>query len=331
MSKTILVTGGSGFIGAHIIRQLVERGDTVINYDLRPPQPDCAWWLQPVAGQIKYVEGSIEDWGSLARIAVQHKLDAIIHIAAIVNPVLLNRQPRLALNVNLGGTVNILELARAFSIGRVVSFSSIGVLPGVRYTPIDVNHPVLLGSEGPGTNFYGAAKVAEEAFCWAYRQAYGLDVITLRPSAVYGFGMQWPMYIKPMVEDSLLGKAVFFNHGREFPRDYTHVEDVAQLSLLALDAPAERLTDRVFYAATGQPLNTAGQVAELVRELIPGAQIEIQPGLSESDQLEIRYRGVLDISNACVQLGYAPKYAVLRDGLQEYISVYRQYLASKSN
>jgi len=327
MSRTILVTGGSGFIGSYILRSLIERGDKVINMDVREPGPEAAWLLKPVAGEIQFVQGTVDNWSSVIGLVKAHRPEAIIHTAAITNPVLLSRQPSLALKVMVEGTFNILEAARLFEVGRVVYFSSIGVLPAVQYEPIDVNHPVLLATEGPGSSFYGAAKVSGEAFCWSYRQSFGLDFITLRPSAVYGFGMQWPLFVKPMVENSVRGLPTRFEHGREFPRDYTHAADVAQLTLKAIDIPTDQVQDRVFYGATGQPLVTAGQVADTVKSLIAGADIEIGSGLSEGDLLEIRYRAVLDIKNAQEQLGYEPRFANIRDGVVDYIETYRRYLA----
>ena len=327
MSRTILVTGGSGLIGSHLMRRLVERGDTVINLDIREPGPEAAWWLKPVTDRIQFVSGGVDNWGDVVQALKRYQPDTIIHVAGILNLPLLNRRPSLALNVNFGGTFNILEAARLFGVRRVVYFSSIAVLPGIQYQPVDVKHPVFLGTEGPGASFYAAGKVAGEAFCWAYQQAFGLDFITLRPSAVYGFGMQWPIFIKPMVENSVRGLPTRFEKGREFPRDYTHAADVAQATLKSVDIPADKVGDRVFFVATGQPLVTAGQVAEVVKKMIPGADIQIGPGLSEADLLEIRYRGVLSIDNAREQLGYAPQFADIEQGVANYIEVYRQYLA----
>jgi nucleoside-diphosphate-sugar epimerase len=129
-----------------------------------------------------------------------------------------------------------------------------------------------------------------------------------------------------MVENAVCGQPTHFERGREFPRDYTHAADVAQLVVKAVDIPADQVQDRVFYGATGRPLVTAGQVAELVKELIPEATIEIGSGLSEADLLEIRYRGVLEIANAQAQLGYQPRFAEIRAGIVEYIETYRRYL-----
>ena len=81
--------------------------------------------------------------------------------------------------------------------------------------------------------------------------------------------------------------------------------------------------------ATGQPLVTAGEVAEVVKKQIPGADIEIGSGLSEADLIEIRYRGILSIDNAREQLGYEPEFADIEQGVADYIKWYRQYLAEQ--
>ncbi len=326
MGRTIMVTGGSGLIGSYVMRRLAERGDTVVNFDVQKPGPEQEWWLKPVAGALHCVSGGVDSWGDLVGAIQRYGPDAIIHIAAVVNLPLLNERPDLARGINFGGTFNVLEAARLFNIRRVVYFSSVAVLPGIQYQPVDVAHPVFLGTEGPGGSFYAAAKVASEAFCWAYHQAFGVDFIVLRPSAVYGFGMRYPIYIKPMVENSVRGLPTRFEHGREFPRDYTHAADVAQAAIKAVDIPADRVRDRIFYAATGRPLVTAGQVAEVVKKLIPGADIEIGSGLSKADLIEIRYRGVLSIDNAREQLGYEPEFADIEQGVADYIEWYRRYL-----
>lgn len=327
MGKVYLVTGGAGFIGSHVVRQLAERGDRVVIYDAQPPKPEAAWWLKPVMDRVTFVQGWVDNAPDVLHVVKANKPDAIVHTAAIGDPAAVAKRAMLALRVNVEGSLNMLEAARLFDVPRIVLFSSIGALPGIRYQPVDASHPVICNDEGPGSGFYGASKVAVEAFAYGYRSAFGTDFMVLRPSAVYGFGQQHPIFVKPMVENALLGRPTRFANGRDFPRDYTHVDDVAQLTLRALDIPAERVRDRLFYAATGQPLRTAGQLAEIVRRLVPAADIEIGPGLSESDKLEIRYRGVLSIDNAVQQFGYAPKFARLEDGVANYIETYRRYLA----
>jgi nucleoside-diphosphate-sugar epimerase len=97
----------------------------------------------------------------------------------------------------------------------------------------------------------------------------------------------------------------------------------------AAHVPADRVKDRVFFVATGLPLVTAGEVAEVVKKLIPGADIEIGSGLSEADLIEIRYRGLMSINNAKEQLSYEPQFAEIEKGVSDYIKWYRQYLAEQ--
>jgi nucleoside-diphosphate-sugar epimerase len=326
VADTVMVIGGSGFIGSHLLKLLVQRGDSAINYDIRPWSRELAWMMEPFRREIVFEQGGVESWPRLCAAIKEHKVDRIVHAAAPVNLAYLSREPKVAFDVIAQGTVNVLEAVRLLDVKRLVFLSSIGVLPTIQYEPIDANHPTVMATEGPGAAAYGAGKLAGEAFCWAYRHAFDLDFVTIRPSAVYGFGSRNPIYIKPMVEESLKGRAVRFDSGREFPRDYTHVEDVVGVILAALDVPAERLKHRVFYAATGRALATAGELAEMVKEMIPSADIQIESGLSYADRLEIRYRGLSDIGPVKDQLGYELNYPRLRDGLAQFIASYRDYM-----
>lgn len=330
-ARTILVTGGAGFIAGYFALELADTQDRLVMLDVKQPGPEARWMLRAVQSRLTYVQGGVDDAQTVLDVCRTHGVTDIVHMASIVNPAFLASEPKKAFDINVGGTMNVLAAMKELQLRRLVCFSTIGVLPAVRYEPIDANHPVLLGTQGPGASFYGAAKVASEAFCFAYRQSFGLDFVVIRPSAVYGFGMQWPIYIKPVVENSIAGQPTRFAHGRDFPRDYTHAADVAQIARRALDAAPEALHDRIFYGASGAPLVTAGQMAQMVREQIPGADIEIGPGLSKDDLVEISYRGRLDVATAHAQLGYLPRFADLREGLADYIAMHRRYLAETAS
>ena len=321
----VLVTGGSGFIGVYAMRRLIEKGHEVVNYDLVPPSGERAFVLGDFNDQIPFEKAGIEDLPPLLLAVKKHRIEKIVHTAAIVDPTVVHLNPSVAYRVDLGGTVNVLETARIMDLDTVVFMSSIGVCTSKKYEPIDENHPVLRSDEGPVPTAYGACKVGGEAFCWAYKEAFGLDFVALRPSAVYGFGMGLPMFIKPVVENAVRGERLRIEHGRDYPRDYTYVKDVAQAVGLAVDVDPSRLKDRAFLVGTGLKLVTPGQMAEIIREFIPTADIEVGPGLDEFDKREILYRGVLEISRARQQLGYEPQYDI-RKGMQEYIAMYRTYL-----
>ena len=324
--RPVLVTGGTGFIGSYVVKALLEAGRRVVALDVRGYTPEGCFVLEGRENEVVVEEGSVDDWVRVLHVVREHRPAEVVHLATITNPVYLFTNPMPGVRVNFLGTIHVLEASRLFDIRRIVYFSSIGVLPAKQYEPIDGAHPIFLPREAVPTGVYGASKIAGEAFCFAYNQAFGTDFRTIRPSAVYGFGMQWPIFVKPMVEGAVRGEVVTFESGGPFPRDYTHASDVASLAAELVDAPDD--ADRVFYGATGQPLVTAAEVARIVMELVPGSRIEIADILSEADQMELPYRGRLSIENAREQLGWEPRFTNIRDGLADYVERYSGFLSA---
>jgi UDP-glucose 4-epimerase len=326
--RPVLVTGGTGFIGTYVVTALLASGRSVVAFDVRGLTTEGRFLLGDRAEDAVVEEGSVDDWSRVLHVVRTHRPIDVVHLATITNPVYLFTNPMPGVRVNFEGTVNVLEAARLFDVRRIVYFSSIGVLPAKQYEPIDAAHPIFLAREAVPTGVYGASKIAGEAFCFAYNQAFGTDFRTIRPSAVYGFGMQWPIFIKPMVEGAVRGETVTFESGGPFPRDYTHASDLASLAVACLDGPDD--ADRVFYGATGEPLVTAGDVARIVMELVDGSRIEIPDTLTEADQMELPYRGRLSIENARAQLGWEPRFKDVRDGIADYVEHYRSFLDASS-
>jgi nucleoside-diphosphate-sugar epimerase len=324
---SVLVTGGLGFIGGYVTRDLLDGGQevTVLARSTRPTS-EMAYALRDHLGHFSIEVGSVEDLDGLVDLFGRAKPKVVVHSASNVEVANLYRDPYLAFRSNAGGTVNVLEAARRTGVERVVDMSSIGVLPANQYQPIDAAHPIILARSGPGSGAYGAAKASGELFAFAFQQAFGLDVRIVRPSAVYGFGMRdhSANYMKQFVEPAVRGEPVHLASGGKLPRDYTHVIDVASLTVRVVDCRDD--ADRVFYAATGGPLTTAAQAARLVAELVPGSSIEIADDMTPDDEVEASFRGVLSIENARRQLGWTPRYASLRDGVGEYIAAYRSFL-----
>lgn len=310
------------------MKRLVEKGHQVVNYDVVPPAGERAYVLGDLKNEIPFEKAGIEDLPSMLLAVKKYRIEKIVHMAAIVDPVVPYENPSVAYRLDLGGTLNVLDTARIMDLKRVVYMSSIGVYTTKKYEPIDENHPVLQSDEGPASSAYGACKIGGEAFCWAYRDAFGLDFVALRPSAVYGLGMgsfTLGLFIKPIVENAVRGESLRIERGRDYPRDYTYVKDVAQAIQLATDVEPSRLKDHVFQVGTGQKLVTPGELAEMIKEFIPTADIKIGPGLDEFDKKEILFRGVLDIGRAKEELGYEPQFDA-RKGMKDYIAMYRAYL-----
>lgn len=323
----VLVTGGAGFIGGYVARELAGQGRTVTVLTRgRPTTPDMRFVLKDHVKRFTNEIASVEDLPALLAVFERVRPAIVVHSASNVEVAKLFRDPYLAFQTNVTGTVNVLEVARRTGVQRVVDISSIGVLPRNQYQPIDAAHPIMLAREGPGSGAYGAAKASGELFAFAYQRAYGLDVRIVRPSAVYGLGMQWHSanYMKEFVEPAVRGEKVRVPSGGRLPRDYTHVEDVASLTVRVVDCGED--ADRIFYAATGGPLVTAAQAARLVAGLIPGSSIEVGDTMTPDDEVEASFRGVISIANAKAQLGWTPRYASLREGVQQYIEAYRSFL-----
>ena len=237
----------------------------------------------------------------------------------------LDLNPMVALKVNVEGTLNVFEAARLHEVDRVVMFSSIAAIGRKMYEPIDADHPTITSRAGP-LGSYGAAKVASEAFAFAYNHSFGLDTRIIRPSALYGFGMSWfaPNYIKQIVEPAVLGQPVRLAAGGQVPRDYVHIHDLATLTAAVIEGPDD--ADRIFFAATGEPLRTCGDVGRIVSGIVENADIEIGEAWTEVDRSELPFRGQISIINAKQQLGWSPRYAQLEAGVAAYVERLRQYL-----
>jgi nucleoside-diphosphate-sugar epimerase len=332
MADRVLLTGGSGFIGTHLSRKLMDGGAKVINFDVRPRSGPLAWLARGFSAEITYEQGDVANWTQLFSVMQRYRPNKIVHLAASIDMESLGAYPMQVHTHMVTGNVNVLEAMRLIGgVDRLVSFSSIGVLPTRQYEPIDCNHPTLMASEGPASGIYGAGKIAGEAYCWAYADLYGLDIVQLRPSAAYGFFTTNAIFLNTLLEGALRGEAVRIEYGGALARDYTHVEDIAGIAVAALNAPASRLAHRVFYAASGMaPLVCGNQIAEIVRELVPGCDVSIKDTITpELLRYDVKFRGVLDVRPVEEQLGYVIRYRDIRTGMREHAEKYCEYLVGQ--
>lgn len=256
----ILVTGGSGFIGAWIARRLLADGHQVRVFDLsdRSARPDRGQLLQQVVGAaadtVEWVTGDIASPTDVA--GALQGCGGVIHLAGILTPD-CRANPVLGAQVNLIGTVNVFEAARHAGLKRVVYCSTAGV-----YGPDDGSRPA------PAT-LYGVYKFASEGVGRVYRLEYGISNVGFRPFIVYGPGRESGASAGP----TLACKAAVQGQPYEIP--YTgsagmvYVEDVAAAFVAALAVPKEGA--HVF--------NLAGQTAsmerimECIRAAVPGARV----------------------------------------------------------
>jgi len=322
MGECTLVTGGSGFVGVHFIEALAEKGGEVINYDISQPSLELQRLIDSTKGNITFVKGNILDLPTLISVVKDKNVRKIVHMAALFDPQESNRIPYYTHQVNIVGTLNALEVARIFGLERIVYISTIGVYPERQYEPIDEKHPILI----PGTaipNNYAASKAAGEILALTYWRINGVNVVTLRFSGVFGYGMRYSMFMKDMIENSLQSKPTKFKTGGNLCRDYTYVKDCVNAVMCALSVDEKRLSSRIYLTTSGE-IYSASEVAEIVTKIIPGAQIEIGPELTEYEKKDAARRGKYDISLAKKELGYEPQFR-LSAAIEDYIQMFKKW------
>ena len=322
MSECTLVTGGSGFIGAHLMKAIVSRNEEVINYDISQPSHELQKLLADSTVGITHINGNILDLPTLISVIKDRNVKKIVHLAALFHPLESIQRPYITNQINYVGTMNVLEAARILDLERVICISTIGVYPEKHYEPMDENHPILIPGIGH-PHHYGASKAAAEILGLTYWRCNKVKFVALRFSGVFGFGMIYSMFIKDMIEDALQKKPTKFETGGKLYRDYTYVKDCVNAVILALNCDEDKLKRRIYLTTSGN-LHSGSEVAKIVSELIPDANIEIGEALTEYERNDLAKRGKLDISTAKEDLGYAPRYT-LEDSIIDYIKEYRKY------
>src|SRR6201998_686165 len=195
----VLVTGGSGFIGSHVVDKLRARGHEPVIYDLRPSP-----WHVDSERPVETVLGSITDREALER--ALHSCDAVAHLAAVADVNDVHASPEEAERVNARGTVAVLEAARRAGVKRIVYASTIWVYSDTESEVVD--EETLLP---PPAHLYTSTKLAGELYCKAYQELYGIDYTILRFGIPYGPRAREAAGIPAFVGKGLRGGAVGAN------------------------------------------------------------------------------------------------------------------------
>jgi UDP-glucose 4-epimerase len=309
----VLVTGGAGFLGAHLVRALALRGDRVVAFDnFLTANPAN---LADLQDRVEVVSGDITDLSHVLRVVKEQRIERIIHAAAISSVIPSIAKPALTVRVNVEGTINVLEAMRLFELQRCVHISSEETYGSFEREPADEEHP-----QNPLAP-YAVTKMAAERLGRGYRQFFNLDVIHVRTSWVYGAGLPRSRPPKSFIENALAGRPTVLPAGGDHRVDHTYIRDFLDGTLRAFDLPAHR--HDVYNIASGRAY-TMTEMAEIVKALIPGADTRVGPGLLELlPGVKMPVKGALDITRARDALGYQPKYD-LKAGLTEYMGWFRR-------
>jgi UDP-glucose 4-epimerase len=258
----VLVTGGAGFVGSNLVRALVDaKARVTVLDDFYTGHEEN---LPPGAANLTVVRGSVTDAELVGRLS--RGATWVFHEAAR-NIIVSTKNPREDYEVNIGGTLNVLLAAREHGVKRVIYASSASVYGNPRYLPIN---------EDDATNMlspYSVSKFAGESYCKVFYESYGVSTAAVRYSNVYGT-MQRPDnpycgVVAKFFAAAMSGEAPRIHGDGEQTRDYTHVDDVVDATLLAAVSP--RADGQVYNVGTGRE-TTVNQLADVIIR-ITGANV----------------------------------------------------------
>jgi nucleoside-diphosphate-sugar epimerase len=310
-SPTVLVTGGTGFIGSYVATDLVKEGHDVVAYDLST-DTDILEKLG-VADEVTVRRGDVTDPTDVVRAVRETGTTHVIHLAALLTNA-AEENPRAAMTVNVEGTNNVFEAARTLDdqVERVAWASSAAIYA----PPANYDDWVTEGDLVRPDTLYGATKEYNEHQARVYREEFGVSDVALRPTVAYGPYRETggSAFLANIVEKPALGESFSVEYGDQ-AIDWQHVADIAQAFRRAAFASEEDLTQRV-YNVRGE-LATIREAAETVKGILPDADLAV------SDEGELPWTQTLDMTKAQEDLGYEPEYDLER-GFRQYIDVLRE-------
>lgn len=308
----VLVTGGAGTIGSHIVDQLVDAGAAeiiVLDNFVRGRHTNLARALSE--GSVRVVDGDIRDRELLSRLT--RGIDVVFHQAAI-RITQCAEEPRLALEVLVDGTFNVIEAAVNADVRKVVAASSASIYGLAESFPTNESHHPYAND-----TLYGAAKSFNEGLLRSYHAMNELDYVALRYFNVYGprmdiHGLYTEVLIRWMECISKGVPPVIYGDGSQ-TMDFVYVEDIARANILAATAD---VTDEVFNVASGVETSLAGLARELLEVMGSDLSVEFGPERAVSKVS----RRLADTTQARDRLGFEAQ-VDLREGLTRLVDWWR--------
>src|SRR4051794_9670332 len=269
----VLITGGCGFVGSFTALEFASEGHDVVCYDLRAVESDVLEAARRHGRKVTVVEGNILDRDRLAATVREHDVEGIAHTAGVIGQERGADDPDWMVEMNVGGTMGVLEVARANNL-RVVSIST-----ATLYGQHADLHTLSEDARPEPVGMYDTTKLMAETLAITYHKVYGLDVVAIRPGYVYGHHNSTGGYF---LDRAVGGDVIQQENGADLPIDVTYVRDLARGILLAMTV--RPITSRIFNI-TGGVLRKRSDVIEITKRLVPGAKIDVGPGFSPTSHL----------------------------------------------
>lgn len=335
----VLVTGSAGFIGFHVARRLIERGDEVVGLDvvndyydpsLKEARIACLAEMGGEQGaRYSFIRANLADNAAIQAAFAEHSFDCVIHLAAQAGIRYSLEDPQSYVQSNLVGFTNILEACRHHGTGHLVyaSTSSVyGANTKMPYSEHDgVDHPL---------QFYAATKRANELMAHSYSHLFGLPTTGLRFFTVYGPWGRPDMALFKFTRNIIDDKPIeVFNHGNH-TRDFTYIDDIVEGVLRVADRPASpdpafdtsvpdpatsNAPFRIFNIGNSTPIKLNDYIEAIEAALGKKAQMKMLPR-----QPGDAFDTFADTTELAMATGYAPSTSV-REGVRRFVEWYLTY------
>ena len=298
----VLVTGGAGFIGSNLVELLVQEGHSVTVLDSL-----VSGYRSNLDGlaEVELIVGDIRDASTVGR--AMRNAEVVFHLAASVGNTRSIENPLLDADINVMGTLNILELARRHAVRKVVFSSSAGIFGELKTLPIREDHPVEPDSP------YGATKLCAEKLCLAYSKLHSLEAVCLRYFNVFGTNQRYDAYgnVIPIFAHKLIfGEPITIFGDGEQTRDFIDVRDVAAANLRA---GLNRGVSGAFNVGSGMRITVNALLAKM--EAASGLKSEKTHGPPRKG--DVRH-SLADLSAIKSAFGFEPSVG-FDDGLKKYM------------
>jgi NAD dependent epimerase/dehydratase len=305
----VLVTGSDGFIGSHVVEQLVRAGanvKAVVYYN-----SFNSWgWLDTfsadIMSSVEVVAGDIRDPHFM--ISAAAGCTDIMHLAALIAIPFSYVAPDSYVETNVRGTVNVLQAARQAGVRRFIQTSTSEVYGTAQTVPIKENHPLV------GQSPYSASKIASDQMALSFHASFNMPIVVIRPFNTYGPRQSARAVIPTIISQIATGRRNIRLGAVSPTRDFSFVEDTARGLIAGLTAPAEQAVGQTINLGSGFEISV-GATAKMIAEVM-GSDIEI-----ETDEARLRplnsevERLWADNSKARQQLGWSPEFGGI-DGMR---------------
>ena len=320
--KRIFISGGSGFIGSYLARILADRGyelllfDAYLNY-ISPFISNYQHFLKErmqdllERKNVRLERGDIRVQKRVHQVMAEWKPDAVVHLAAIPSAKEATLYPTEALQINVDGTLSLLEGLKACgTVKRFIFTSSSFVYGHFKKDIADEEHPT------DPIDVYGGTKLTGEILTKSYAKGHGFEYVIVRPSAVYGFGDCNRRVTQIMLENAQRGKPLVLHDGGRSKIDFTCVTDVADGFARCLETPTA--ANETFNITRGNA-RSIKEYADVVKQHFPNVKLEDHPPDAMRPE-----RGTLSIAKARKLLGYDPQIDI-EQGVAEYVKMLKEH------